>query len=72
MTYYLKCKKDTKIFYLRVIKTKNGRTMLLSKCPLCDSKKSRVMKEKETKGLLSSLGIKASLSKIPLLDNILL
>ena len=55
-----------------MIKTKNGRTMLLSKCPLCDSKKSRVMKEKETKGLLSSLGIKASLSKIPLLDNILL
>ena len=55
-----------------MIKTKNDRIMLLSKCPLCDSKKSRVMKEKETKRLLSSLGIKASLSKIPLSDNILL
>ena len=55
-----------------MIKTKNGRTMLLSKCPLRDSKNSRVMKEKEKKVLLSSLGIKASLNKIPLLGNILL
>ena len=37
--------------------------MLLSKCAVCDSKKSKFIKEQETKGLLSSLRIKASLSK---------
>ena len=45
--------------------------MLLSKSAVCDSKKSRFIKEKEASGLLSSLEIKTTLSKIPLLDNIL-
>ena len=45
--------------------------MLLSKCALCDSRKSGFIKEKEAKGLLSSLGIKKSLSKTPLLSKIL-
>ena len=47
-------------------KTKNGRLMLLSKCAVCSSKKSRFIKEREAKGLLSSLIIKTPLSKIPL------
>ena len=38
-------------------KTKNDKTMLSSKCDICGSRKSRLMKERETKGLLSSLGI---------------
>ena len=41
------------------VKTKNGRTMLLSKCAACKSKKSRFMKEQETKEILSSLGLKS-------------
>ena len=40
--------------------------MLLSKCAVCDSKKSRFIKQQEASGLLSSLGIKTPLSKIPL------
>ena len=40
--------------------------MLLSKCAICGSKKSRFMKEQEEKGILSSLGLKTPLSKIPL------
>ena len=36
----------------KVIKTKNGRTMLLSKCAICGSKKSRFMKKQEAKGIL--------------------
>ena len=36
------------------------------------SKKSRFMKEREAKGILSSLGLKTLLSKIPLLSDILL
>ena len=40
--------------------------MLLSKCEVFDNKKSKFIKEKEASGLLSSLGIKTPLSKIPL------
>ena len=39
-----------------------------SKCPVCGIKKSRFIKEQETKGLLSNLGIKTPLSKVPLLN----
>ena len=45
--------------------------MLLSKCKVCDSKKSKFIKEREASGLLSSLGINTSLSKIPLLGPLL-
>ena len=41
--------------------------MLLSKCEVCDSKKSKFIKEQEPSGLLSSLGMKTPLSKVPLL-----
>ena len=40
--------------------------MVLSKCAVCDIKRSRFIKEQNASGLLSSLGIKAPLSKIPL------
>ena len=39
-----------------------------SKCSNCKNKKSRFVKEQEAKGLLSELGIKTPLSKIPLLS----
>ena len=52
----------------RIIKTKNGRLMLLSKCAVCKNKKSTFVKEQETKGLLSNLRIRTPLSKIPLLN----
>ena len=51
-----------------MIKTKNSRFMLLSKYAVCDSKKSKFMKKQEAKGLLSSLGIRTPLSKIPLIN----
>ena len=51
-----------------MIKTKNGRLVLLSNCAVCSNKKSRFMKKQEVKGLLSNLGIKIPLSKIPLLN----
>ena len=43
-----------------------------SKCAVSGIKKSRFVKEKEAKGLLSNLGIKTPLNKIPLLSDILL
>ena len=45
--------------------------MILSKCALCGSKKSRFIKNQEAKGLLSTLGVRTPLSKIPILDDIL-
>ena len=51
--------------------TSNGRTMILSKCAICGSKNSNFIKEQEANGLLSNLGIRTPLSKIPLLRDIL-
>ena len=45
--------------------------MLLSKCAICGGKKSRFIKNQEAKGLLSNLGIRTPLSKVPLLGDIL-
>ena len=45
--------------------------MILSKCAICGSKKSKSIKQQEAKGLLSKLGIKTPLSKIPILGDIL-
>ena len=42
-----------------------------SKCPVCGIKNSRIVKEQEAKGLLSNLGIRTPLSKIPLLNVLL-
>ena len=53
------------------MRTKNGRIMLLSKCVVCDSKKSKFLKEQEASRLLSSLGIKTPFNKIPLLGPLL-
>ena len=64
LSYCLKCRKNTESKNSKVVKTKNRRTMLLSKCAECDSKKSKFIKEQEAGGLLSSLGIKTLLNKI--------
>ena len=45
--------------------------MLLSKCAACDSKNTKFIKQQEASGLLSSLGIKATLNGIPLLGPLL-
>ena len=68
LAYCLKCKKNTKNIDAKIMKTKNGRFMLSSKCAVCGSKKSKFMKEQESEGLLSNLGNKTPLSKIPLLN----
>ena len=71
LTYCLKCKKNTKSVDAKMMKTKNGRFVLSSKCAICGSKKSQFMKEQEAKGLLINLGIRTPLSKIPLLNVLL-
>ena len=62
----LKYRKDTENINPKISKTSNGRTMVLSSCAICGSKKSRFIKNQELKGLLSNLGIRTPLSKVPL------
>ena len=64
----MKCKRDTENIDPKMVRTKNNRLIMQSKCPVCRIKKSRFVKEQEAKGLLSNLGMKAPLSKIPLLN----
>ena len=66
--YCVKCRRDTENIDPRMVKTKNNRLIMQSKCPVCRIKKSRFVKEQEVKGLLSNLGIKTPFSKFPLLN----
>ena len=70
-SYCLKCKKDTENINPKVSKRSNGRTILLSNCAICNSKKSRFIKNQEAKRLLSNLGIRTPLSKVPILGDVL-
>ena len=45
--------------------------MILSKCGICGSKKSRFIKKQEASGILSNLGLKTPLNKISLLGDVL-
>ena len=71
LPYCLKCRKNTESKNPKVVRTKNGRIMLLLNCAVCNSKKSKLLKQQEASGLLSSLGIKAPPNKIPLLGPLL-
>ena len=53
----LKCIKNTKNINLRVSKTNNGRTMMLSKYAICGSKKSRFIRKQEASEIISNLGL---------------
>ena len=70
-SYCLKCKKDTEHINPSALSTSNGRTMILSKCAICGSKESRFIKNQEAKGLLSKLGIRTPLTKVPILGDVL-
>ena len=70
-SYCLKCKKYTKNINPQVSSTSNGELMVLSKCAICNSKKSKFIKKQDAKGLLSELGIKTPLKKVPVLGDIL-
>ena len=71
LPYCLKCKRNTESINPKVLKTTNGRKMILSTCAICGSKKSKFIKEHQGKGLLSILGLRTPLNKIPVLGNIL-
>ena len=70
LSYCLKCGEYTKSISSLILKAINGGT-ILSKCVVCNTKKSRFIKKDEAKGLLSNLSIRKLLSKIPVLRDIL-
>ena len=71
LSYYLKRKRNTEKINPKVSKTTNGKAIILSTFPICGSKKSKFIKERQAKGLLSNLGLRTPLNKIPLLGDIL-
>ena len=71
LSYCLKCKRNTESINPKVLKITNGKAIILSKCAICGSKKSKFIKKQEAKGLLSNLGYRSPLNKIPVLGDIL-
>ena len=56
----MKCRKDTENIDSKMVRTKNNKLIMQSKCPVCGIKNSTIVKEQEGKGLLSNLGIKTT------------
>ena len=71
LIYCVKCRENTENLNSKIFETKNGKIIMQSKCAACGIKKSKFVKEQEAKGLLSNLGIKSPLNKVPLLGDIL-
>ena len=67
LTYCVKCRKKPENLHLDIFKTKTDKIIMQPKRSVCGIKKSRFGKEQEPERLLSKLGIKTSLNKIPLL-----
>ena len=67
-TYCLACRKFTKNSNPKIVRNRQNRLMIQSNCASCGSKKSRFIKEQQAMGILSNLGIKTLLSKVPLLN----
>ena len=67
-TYCLVCKKYTENTNPKVVRNRQNRLMIQSNCAICGSKKSRFIKEQKALGILSNLGIKTPLKKVPLLN----
>ena len=72
ISYCLKCRKNIENINPVVSKTSNGKTMILSECAICGSKKSKFIKKQEAEGILISLGFKTGLDKIPFIGDYLL
>ena len=66
--YCLACRKYTKNNNPKIVRNRQNRLMIQSNCANCGSKKSRFIKEQQAMGILSNLGIKTPLSKVPLLN----
>ena len=66
--YCLAYRKYTKNNNPKIVRNKQNRLMIQSNCANCGSKKSKFIKNNKQWEILSNLGIKTSLSKVPLLN----
>ena len=55
ITYCLSCKKDTRYINARIVKTKNNKRLMSSKCSICNNKKSKFISQGS--GLFDILGL---------------
>ena len=62
ITYCLSCKKDTKKIDPRIVKIKNNKRLMLSKCAICNNKKSKFISQGS--GLFDSLGLNTPQNRI--------
>ena len=69
LSYCLKCRRNTESINPKVLKTTNGKASISSTCAISGSKKSKFIKQQEAKGLLSNLGLRTPLNKIPVLGD---
>ena len=67
-TSCLTCRRYTKSINPKIVRNIQNRSMIQSNCATCGSKKSRFIKEHQAMGILSNLGIKTPLSKLPSLN----
>ena len=67
-TYCLVCREYPKNNNPKVVRNIQNRLMMQSNCAICNSKKSRFIKEQQAMGIFSNLCIKIPLSKVPLLN----
>ena len=67
-TYCLACRKYTKSINPKIVRNRRNRSMIQSNCAVCGSKISRFIKKQQAMRILSNLGIKTPLSKVPLLN----
>ena len=67
-TYCLVCRKYTKNINPKIVRKRQNRSMIQSNYAMCGRKKFRFIKEQQAMGILSNLGIKTPLSKVPLLN----
>ena len=61
-SYCLSCKKDTKNINPKIVRTKNNRLMMLSKCAICNKRKSRLISEGS--GLFDNLRLNATQNRM--------
>ena len=70
ITYCLSCKKDTRNIDPRVIKTKNNKRVIISRCSICNNKKSIFISQGS--GLFDSLGLNTPQNRMKTLCRMLL
>ena len=66
--YCLTCRKYTENINPKIVRNRQNRLIIQSNFAVCNDKKSRFIKEQKVLGILSNLGIKTPLSKVPLLN----